>query len=198
MTPSQSSQYPKSFLNPTLPHIHIAGRTNEANKAFKELSKSMDDDESSKQWEQLSKEENTHEINSVQEPKDDALSIESISKEFFESNLTSYSITQQFEQKLKNKEIKWKGVIDRVQKFSFDLVFPNCKGVKASIVINEFESTMGNKSLRAIVQYPEDKIDMLKELKGKTVTFSGTMVKLDAFMYNIYIADGHIHKETIA
>ena len=50
--------------------LYIAGRTNEANriifKAFKELSKSMDDDESSKQWEQLSKEENiTHEINSV-------------------------------------------------------------------------------------------------------------------------------------
>lgn len=179
--------------------LYIAGKTDEATKAFQELSEKMDNDESCKQWQQLSIpepiEETPQELSSVERNKDESLSIETISKEFFESNLTTYAITQQFEERLRNREIKWEGIIDRVQKFSFDLIFSDCKGVRVSIVIDKLESTMGNQPLRAIVQFPEDKIDMLKKLKGKQISFSGKMVKLDAFMHNIYIADGEINKE---
>ena len=75
--------------------------------------------------------------------------------------------------------------------YSFDFVFGNEPGIKATVEVFGINADVYSENkVLAIVQLPSDAMNSLKSKAGMKITFEGVLKKLDSFMKNIYVSDG--------
>lgn len=105
----------------------------------------------------------------------------------------SFEITQAFEQHYKGRPVRWSGTLQKLDDFSYDLVFGTDPGGKAILDVCELTGgPYGGRAVQAIVRLPAADVEPLRPRIGETLTFSGTLVSCDSFMRNLYVADGRI------
>lgn len=81
--------------------------------------------------------------------------------------------------------------MERAETYSYDSVFAGASGCKAIVVIHELSSmTYGDRNVSAIVQFPTEAAEQLRRSTGQKIAFTGKLLKVDALLRNIYIADG--------
>jgi len=177
---------------------YIADEKREAAESFKGLTIEIPDDNQAKEWAKIASESSseTTEKKTSEEPAPSPAS-KSVTKDdlcnkLFNSSLSTFDVTRVFEKEYKNTNIEWQGTLISAFEFSFDFVFKNCSGVKATIELMELKSEYSTNKIKAIVHFPKEKLDQLKKSKDKTITFSGKLLSVDALMKNIFITDGKI------
>jgi len=95
-----------------------------------------------------------------------------------------------FSEQFKGKKVSGSGVLKRVSKFSYDPVFANSKGIKASFEICRISDAYSKRKVMAVVRFPESAFADLKGRLETPMQISGQLVSLDGTMHHLYIADG--------
>jgi len=121
-----------------------------------------------------------------------ALTTESLCQEIFDPAIGSFDATRMFEQKFKDADISWEGTLISASEFSFDFVFKNSTGVKATFELMEFASGYSKSKIRAVVHFPKDQLQTLKDSLNIKLKFSGKLVSVDALVKNIFVAEGKL------
>ena len=119
--------------------------------------------------------------------------LETVCETLFGTDRMSYEIKQIFEDRFDGKSMRWQGKLDRVSTYAFDGLFGYDPGTKAVFEVYEVGgSAYGGRTVQAVVQFPPDAIDVLRPRTGEQMTFEGTLLSCDAFMRNLFVANGRV------
>ena len=121
-------------------------------------------------------------------PSADDTGLETVCETLFGTDRMSYEIKEIFEERFDGKSIRWSGKLDRVSTYAFDGLFGSEPGTKAVFEIYE----AGGRTVQAVVQFPADAVEVLRPRTGEQATFEGTLLSCDAFMRNLFVANGHV------
>lgn len=100
----------------------------------------------------------------------------------------SLIISKVFDEQFKDRRVTGAGTLKRIGKFSYDPIFTNCSGVKATFDICEIADTYSKSKVTAEVKFPAEEYDALKAKIGTSAFFAGTLVAQDAMMHRIFVA----------
>jgi hypothetical protein len=188
--------------------LHLGGRKEEAGRILDEVAQVAPDDEEVKAWTERrdarppplppQAEEEPEETpsamkgeSSAETPPEDTLSVETVCSDVFKTGATSADADATFTDTYAGRRVTWSGVLRSYQSSSFDFVFGDKPCTKATLDIHELTGDMlGAKKVRAIVQLPPEAKEVLQNRAGKTVTFSGELLKVDGLMKNLFLRDG--------
>ena len=92
-----------------------------------------------------------------------------------------------FEQKYKGCRVKGSGVLRRVSKFSYDPVFKNCRGVKATLDLCELAGSYSTIKVSAVIKCSEEDQGALEAQVDATLPIAGTLVAFDSMMNHYFI-----------
>ena len=99
----------------------------------------------------------------------------------------SLTVAKLFDQQYKGRRVEGTGILQRVNKFSYDMVFRNCRGVKAVFEICELAGPYSRIKVSAVVKYPSEEYDALLAQDNASLTISGTLVAFDSMMHQYFI-----------
>lgn len=123
--------------------------------------------------------------------------IERVCHALFLEASTRYEATRIFDSEFRGQTVRWSGVLQRVEEFSYDLVFKNGPGLIARFKLLEIEGhpySLGE--IKAAVQLPKPEDESaepdLKSKLGETLGFSGRLEKCDPFAGILFVAEGEI------
>jgi hypothetical protein len=122
----------------------------------------------------------------------DACDAKAVCEDLFDPKRMSFEVNQRFEEKYLDRPVRWSGRLRSINSYTFDLVFGDGKGTKAVFEVHEVPGVYGGKMVQAVVQLPPEASDDLGVRTGETLTFSGRLVRCDAFMRNLFVADGKL------
>ncbi len=91
--------------------------------------------------------------------------------------------TEQFE----NTHVTGEGKLQRISRFSYDPVFVNCAGVKASFCICELPGPYSSIRVMADVMFPEAEYEELRQQIDSTLPISGKLIGQSSYMNQFYI-----------
>jgi len=104
----------------------------------------------------------------------------------------SFEATRVFEADYQGMRVVWSGTLKSAEPYRYDFVFGSGAGVKATLVIHTAEVTaFGDGEVKAVIQLPEGTADLASR-KGERLTFSGTLLKVDGFMRNVFVRDASL------
>lgn len=92
-----------------------------------------------------------------------------------------------FEDKFRNHPVEGSGTMKRAGKFSYDPVFTNTRGVKATLMVCELAGTYSKVKVTAEVMFPPEALETLKAKVGSRLSVRGKLVGMDAMMNQLYI-----------
>jgi hypothetical protein len=181
---------------------YIANEKQKAAENFKGLTIEIPDDNQAQEWAQITSEsiidEKSKKVHQKEKepppnpPSPETLTKDELCNKLFNSSLGTFDITRIFEKEYQDIDIQWEGTLISAFEFSFDFVFKNSSGVKATFELIELKSEYTTSKIKAIVQFPKEKLSLLKKSKDKQVIFSGKLLSVDALMKNIFITDADI------
>ncbi|MCK4565331.1 MAG: hypothetical protein KAU94_11740, partial [Verrucomicrobia bacterium] len=103
---------------------------------------------------------------------------------------SSLLVSKVFDEQYKDKRVAGSGTLKRVGKFTYDPVFTNCTGVKATFEICELDGAYSKIKITVEVKFPVEEYDALKSKIGMRFPITGTLIAQDSLMHNLYIGDG--------
>jgi hypothetical protein len=111
----------------------------------------------------------------------------------FRAEQSSFDASRRFDEVYKGRRIRWEGKLERADKFSFDFVFGGDPGVMAVLEVFELDrGAFGGGKVQAVVRFPPEALESLRARIGERASFGGELLKCDAFMRKIYVADGRL------
>jgi len=117
---------------------------------------------------------------------------EELAKALFSASLPGPAEKAAFES-VKGKEVSWTGVLKSSNEYGVDFDFGGGEGTKAIFEICEITGSFSMKTkVKAAVQLPKGMGAELKAKCGQTVSFSGTLLKFEAFAKEIYLTGGKL------
>jgi hypothetical protein len=96
-------------------------------------------------------------------------------------------IQPRFEDAYLDQQVSGTGIIRRVSNFSYDLIFKDRKGVKATCEICEVAGAYSKIKVRADVVFPGDRYDELKNKIGSPIAITGKLIAENSIMHILYI-----------
>lgn len=182
--------------------LHLANRGEEAGVLLDEVVKQAPDDQEVRQWATMQQQAPTppslpgSELPPpppAPEPapvEPSGLSAEDLCNDLFKDGPSSADIEKAFAAAYAGKRVSWHGTLRSQQSTSFDFVFGNKPCTKATLELLEIEGgSFGRNTVQAIVQFPPEAKDTLQDLTGKDLSFSGTLLKVDGLMRNLFVAE---------
>jgi hypothetical protein len=111
---------------------------------------------------------------------------------FDPKNMTS-DTNELFEKHYRGGRVRWSGTLTSVRSYTFDLVFGNEPGSRAVFEIHKMGGpSFSARPVQAVVQFPADKEAFLRSKLDKPLSFEGKLVSCDAFMRNLFVAEGQL------
>jgi hypothetical protein len=176
--------------------LHLAGRSDEARQVFAAAAEETPDDAELGQWAAALSGKASPAATAepaVASPAD-GLAAADVCEALFSASGSSFAAYQVFEDRYVGREVQWSGVLQRVDEFSYDLVFHGQEGCKGVIEIHELSSaSYGQRRVLAIVQFPKASLGELRGRLGQRLEFTGRLAKADGLLRNLYLADGRLH-----
>ncbi len=108
-------------------------------------------------------------------------------RELFGDSGSTLLSSKLFEERFKNRTVTGSGELTRVGKFSYDPVFINIQGVKATLAVCTLQGTYSKIKVVAEVVFPPDQYDSLQARIGAELPVSGTLIGHDSTMYRLYV-----------
>lgn len=100
----------------------------------------------------------------------------------------SLLLAKTFDEQFKGKAVAGSGILKRVNKFSYDPVFTNCKGALASIEICEIKGAYSKSKIMVVAKFPEEQYEALKSKTETPMKISGTLFALNAMLHQVYVS----------
>ena len=102
----------------------------------------------------------------------------------------SSEIQDRFEDHYAGRVVTWQGDLSGSFRYSYDRIFGNEPGTRATVVVGEVETRYGSlRKIQAVVQFPEDAADDLRYRHGERLRFTGTLRAVDPLLRSMHIAD---------
>lgn len=172
--------------------LYLADRRDEAMQAFQAAHEADPEDAELSEWAKHVSEPSPPPV----KPDEGALNnldVLKLCRELFESKKMSYQISREFDEQYAGQRVRWSGQVRRVDSYAYELIFGNKPGCKAVMTVHELQTTsFSDQKVSAIVQFPKEDLDRLKEREDQPITFEGQLKKVDALMHNFYLADGKL------
>jgi hypothetical protein len=92
-----------------------------------------------------------------------------------------------FAERFKGRAVSGTGTIKRVGRFSYDPVFTNTSGIKATVEICELAGPYSKIKVTAEVKFPPEAFEGLKSRVGMPMEVAGTLVAQDAMMNQLFV-----------
>lgn len=110
----------------------------------------------------------------------------SVVADLFASDRLGHEVEGHFTDTYEGAAIRWSGAVERVRPYRGDRDFGNEPGTKLTVLIgNVGDGRLVTSRVEAIVQLPAG----LEPERGSEITFTGTLIRVDRFMRNLYVAD---------
>jgi len=138
------------------------------------------------------KEEIPEKVMEVVDKTPSSLDPETLCNALFSSGVSTFDSTRKFEEEFTDKDVSWEGTLISASSFSFDFVFKNTKGVKATFDLLEMETGYSTSKIKAVVHFPEDQLEKLKDLINQKMKFSGKLVSVAPLVKNIFVSEGKL------
>ena len=124
---------------------------------------------------------------------DSALTVESVCAALFSKSFPGTEERAAFDA-MKGCRVRWTGELQMALPFSMDFTFGSRKGVKATLLVHEMKQGQSGVPVRikAVAAFPPELQAALESAKGKTVAFSGDILKFEAFSREIYLQDASL------
>jgi hypothetical protein len=122
-----------------------------------------------------------------------SLTVESVCATLFSKSFPGAEERTAFDA-MKGRRVRWTGELQMVLPFSMDFTFGSRKGVKATLLVHEMKQGQSGVPVRikAVAAFPPELQAALESAKGKTVAFSGDILKFEAFSREIYLQDASL------
>ena len=119
---------------------------------------------------------------------------ETLLKELFPGTFAASENSKKLFETLKGYPIEWDGVLRTTYDYFSDFTFGNGPGIKATVEILEFSppGSIMKVKVKAVVAFTKENAEYLKKQTGKTIRFRGTLLKMESFAKEIYLADGQL------
>jgi hypothetical protein len=103
----------------------------------------------------------------------------------------SFETDRVFADEYAGKAIAWTGTVRRITPYEHDYDFGDTPGTKVVMTVASITSDLyGQTTIDAVVQLPAGTAEHLTH--GASVTFEGTLARLDSLMRNFYVTDGRL------
>jgi hypothetical protein len=178
--------------------LYLGGRHDEARAVLAKAARQSPDDAELQQWEQAltvnaGEPSAASPAKSAQPTDQGPLDAATVCEALFPSSGSSFSAYQVFEDRYAGKTVRWNGTLERVDEYSYDLVFHGQEGCKGVLAIHELGATpYGQRKVLAMVQFPPGDLETLRKRIGQAIEFSGRLVKADGLMRNLYLTEGRL------
>jgi len=166
--------------------LEAGGRRDEALEVLERASREYPEDE---ELEELARE-----TAAVPEPEaepepptDEEIQVEAVCQDLFAPNLMSFEARRKFDERYKDRSVRWSGTLRQASHYSIDLVFGSKPGTKLVLDLHEATDGPFGPTVQAIVQMPEEALERLQSRVGNEIHFEGSLVSCDPLMRNIYI-----------
>ncbi len=113
-----------------------------------------------------------------------------VCEDLFGGNQLGTAVARLFEEHYQDAVVTWTGTLERLDPYYSDFVFGQGPGTKAQLQIHRLEGDFGTRSAEALVQLDADASEALRDRIGQPLTFRGRLVKCEAFMRRLLVADG--------
>jgi hypothetical protein len=183
--------------------LELAGREEEARARYKEALAEAPEDPELLEW--VSEAVETGDAGAPGEasetatpvaapdPASAALDVASVCQALFVDHTTSYRTNQLFTERYQDRTVRWPGMLRRVERYSFDMVFGHKGGTRAIVEVHQIKTgVFGDRQVNAVVQLPPEAREALRNVEGHPVIVEGRLVKVDSLMRNLYVADGQV------
>jgi hypothetical protein len=120
-------------------------------------------------------------------PVDAEIDVDALCEELFAPDLMSFEARRKFDERYKDRSVRWSGKLRQASHYSIDLVFGSKPGTKLVLDIHEFTDGPFGRTVQAIVQMPEETLERLQSRIGDEVHFKGSLVGCDPLMRNVYV-----------
>ncbi|MBN2704287.1 MAG: hypothetical protein JXR23_08755 [Pontiellaceae bacterium] len=116
-----------------------------------------------------------------------AKDIQDIARQLFVDPENSMLTSTQFDEHFKDIAVTGTGKMGHVARFSYDPVFSDTKGVKASCDVCTLDGTYSKIRVSAEVMYPEDQYERLNALQAQTIPINGNLVAYNSITHRLYL-----------
>jgi hypothetical protein len=168
--------------------LYLGGRSNEAKEAFAKAAQTEPGDPLTSGW---------MEVVSTAPPAPapvDAGPVEdpaSMLAALFPEGAMNFDVTRAFERDYRGRTVRWRGTLEAVESYTFDMVFGNEPGARAVVAVGELGTVRyGDRKVRAVVRLPVGADAGLKGAVGGAVAVEGNLERVDPLTRNLYLAEG--------
>lgn len=113
--------------------------------------------------------------------------LEETARMLYEGEGRTLAASKMFEEHCRNRHVTGSGELLRIGKFSYDPVFTDTKGVKATFTVCVLKDAYSKFKVIAEVVYPTDRHDWLETRIGTTMPIEGALIGQDAMMHRLYV-----------
>ncbi len=111
----------------------------------------------------------------------------------FGAGLSSVQIGRLFEEKFEGRRVGGTGPLLDVEGFTSDFVFGAEAGTRAAVEVHRVEQDyFGEQEVVAILRLPPEAEETLRARVGERVSFTGTLIRCDPFVRNLFVADASV------
>ncbi len=172
--------------------LYAAGRYAESAEEFGKLEKALPLDDQVAQWRQRAEQRRDGEP-AVPAAADRGADTDpgAVADVLFDPKLLSFETAKLFEERYEGMAVRWEGILVRARSYGSDLDFRGGPGTKAVVRVHTLANDLyAGRDVEAIVQLPPGAAAALEQQRGGEVRFSGTLVRIDPLMRNLFVAGG--------
>lgn len=113
--------------------------------------------------------------------------------DLFDSERTTIDTSRRFEKLYQNKRTTWTGTLERIDRHTFDIIFGEEGPVAVFSVYEIPEGFNKGQTVNALLQI--DDVEAIESKIGEQMELTGTLIRCDAFMRNLYLAEGSVQPQ---
>ena len=119
--------------------------------------------------------------------------VEDVCARLFDLSRSSLDTGRIFEEEYVGRRVEWRGRLASAEEYPFDFVFGSEPGGKAIVEIHDHgEGVYGAGKVYAVVKIPAQSVEALRDAVDRDVEIRGELLKVDAFMRNLYLGAGSV------
>ena len=109
--------------------------------------------------------------------------------DLFGSNRLGHDVETRFDEVYRGQRVRWSGTVERVRPYRGDRDFGAAPGTKVTVLVGHLgDGRLVTSRVEAVVQLPAD----VALERGAEIEFAGTLLRVDRFMRNLYVADAQL------
>ncbi len=174
--------------------LYAAGRYAESAEAFEDLERELPLDDQVNRWrERAAARRDAEPVVPPAADRSPDTDPGAVADALFDAKLLSFETTRIFEERYEGMPVRWEGILVRASGYRSDLDFRDGPGVKALIRVHTLANDLyAGRDVEAVVQLPPAAAADLEQRRGQRVRFSGTLVRIDPLMRNLFVANGRL------